>query len=66
MSFGRVIFNFNHLHGHYVGLYPPFFFPIQGLKRKKRPFQRALKTFAKEQFMKTFFGALGGILNPKN
>ena len=43
------------------------FFPIQGLKRKKRPFQRALKLFAQKQFMETFFlGQIEGVLIPKN
>ena len=37
----------------------------QGLKRKKRTFQRALKTFAQEQFMGTFSGALEGVLIQK-
>ena len=38
----------------------PHFFPIQGLKRKIRPFQRALKIFAQEQFMETFFWGTWG------
>ena len=32
-------------------MYTLHFSPIQGLKRKKRPFQKALKTFAQEQFI---------------
>ena len=33
--FRIIIFNFNHLNGHY--LYPAYFSPMQRLKRKKRP-----------------------------
>ena len=36
-------------------IYTLQFFPIQGLKMKKRPFQMALKNFAQKQFMETFF-----------
>ena len=57
MSFRRIIFNFNPLNGNY---FKPPFFPIQELKRKKRPFQRALKIFAKEQFIETFFWGTWG------
>ena len=33
ISFQMIIFNFNPRNGHY--LHPPFFFPIQGLKKVK-------------------------------
>ena len=48
MRFVRIICNFNPLNGHY--LYPPFFFPIPGLKsvhdfRRKRDFRDFLLFF---------------------
>ena len=39
-------------------IYTLHFFQIQELKREKRPFQRAIKTFAQEQFMDFFLGDL--------
>ena len=53
MSFGRIIFNFDPLNEHYLN--PPFFPNTRDMREKKLPFQMALKTFAQEQFMETFF-----------
>ena len=64
MSFGRIIFNFNPLHGHYV--YPPFF-PNTGAKEEKTPFSKGSKNFCPRAIHRDFFsGALEGVLIPKN
>ena len=49
----------NIFYGISITAYHPFF-AIQGLKRKISPFQRALKTFAQEQFLETSFWGTWG------
>ena len=52
MSFGRIIFNFNTLHGHYV--YPPFF-PNTGAKEEKTAFSKGSKNFCPRAIHGDFF-----------
>ena len=64
MSFGRVIFNFDPLNGHYLN--PPFF-PNTRAKEEKTPLSKGSKKFCPRAIHGNFFsGTLQGVLIPKN